>query len=251
MPERKFDLADKRGLAMLVTCDYDGQLQQTKKDAEKMKEMFTLFKYDIHQLAGKEATLSNIKLLLKQVTDHLKDYNGAAINRDGNSKVIIFAFSGHGTEENQIQTNDRELLHLHDIVKPLVDPKLVVAHPIPKLFFIDACRGKVKDDMTGAIEGNYCIEFATLQDHKAAGYTYESEWMPVLAHKLRRIDDTYESVIAKVRRQIAIDGTGQQAQTLNSLTTADLKLYYSGGKSHRRNVCILVCMNLCVVVQGI
>ena len=230
-------MADKRGLAILVTCDYHGELPQTKRDAEKMREMFEQFEYDIHQLMGKDATNSNIEQLLKQVKNHLKGYNGAAINRDGNDKVIIFAFSGHGTEDNQIQANDRELLHLHDIVRPLVNSESPLVKPIPKLFFIDACRGRVRDDMTGAIEGNYCIEFATLQNHQAAALAAESEWMPVLAQKLRRYNDTYVNVIERVKKQISDEGL-QQAQTINSLTTAGLKLhYYSGYKGMYYYVC--------------
>ena len=97
--------------------------------------MFTQFDYDIHQLPSEQVTSSNIKQLVQNC---LSSYNGAAINRDGNKKAIIFAFSGHGAE-NQIQTNDGELFPLQDIVKPLVNPQFVQAHPIPKLFFINAC----------------------------------------------------------------------------------------------------------------
>ena len=223
--ERKFYLADKRGLAVLVTCDYQGELPQTENDAKQMREMFEQFEYDIHQLAGEDATLFNIDQLVKGVTNVLKTYNGSAVNPDDNKKVIIFAFSGHGTEDNQIITNDRELIHLHDIVGPLVNPEFVQAKPIPKLFFIDACRGRVKDDMTGAIKGNYCIEYATLQDHQAATIGPESAWMPVLANKLKRRNDTYQNVVADVKREVAEEGH-QQAQSIDNLTVGKFKLFY-------------------------
>ena len=73
--ERKFYLADKRGLAVLVTCDYQGELPQTENDAKQMREMFEQFEYDIHQLAGEDATLFNIDQLVKEVTNVLKTYN--------------------------------------------------------------------------------------------------------------------------------------------------------------------------------
>lgn len=225
--EREFNLRKKRGLGILVTCDYNSELKQTERDAKEMRAMFEQFGYDIHQLMNESATLSNIEGLVKQVEDYLCTYNGAAKNRDGSKKAIIFAFSGHGTDENQIQSNDKELLHLHKIVGPLVNPQFITAHPIPKLFFIDACRGRVKNDMTDAIEGNYCIAFATLQNHKAGALATKSIWMPVLAERLMTDDDTYQNVISNVKWQVAQEG--QQSQSINSLTTGAFKLYYSGG----------------------
>lgn len=243
--ERKFNLAEKRGLAMLVTGDYQGTLPQTETDAEKMKEMFKQFEYDIHQLMNEEATLSNIERLVQQVTDYLTNYNAAARNRDGSTKAIIFAFSGHGTDENQIKTNDGKFYNLSDIVEPLVNPKLAVVHPIPKFFFIDACRGRIKNDITGllAIKGNYCMEFSTLLSYDAGALCTESEWMPVLAERLMSDDDTYPNVMASIRRHVSREG--QQPQTINNLTTGVFKLYhYSGGESES-----YVCMCPCAYTQ--
>ena len=244
LQERKFYLKEKRGLAILVTCDYQDTLPQTKRDAAKMNKMFEQFEYDVHSLINKEATLSNIKDLVEQVTKYLDTYNGAAENRDGSKKAIIFAFSGHGTHENQIKSNDWKLLRLHDIVKPLVNPKLAIVDPIPKLFFIDACRGRVKDDMTGAIEGNYCIEFATLQNHDAGALHRESEWMPVLADRFMSDDDTYQSVIEKVRKQVATEG--QQPQAITNFTTGTFKLYHYTGENYGSNVCVCPYASSCV-----
>ena len=189
-----------------------------------MKEMFTQFEYDIHQLTSEQATFSNIKRLVRDVASYLRLYEGAAVNRDKNNKVIIFAFSGHGAN-NQIETYDRQQLHLHEIVKPLVNPDYAAVHPIPKLFFIDACRGRVKDDMTGSIKGNYCIEYATLQNHRAAALGPGSAWMPVLADRFMRRDVSYQHVIAEVKEQVAKEGF-QQAQSIDNLTVGIFKLYY-------------------------
>ena len=216
--ERKFNLEKKRGLAILVSCHYQRTLPQTEEDAEEIKRMFTQFDYDIHQLPSEQVTLSNIKRLVQQVENYLRSYNGAAINPDRNKKAIIFAFSGHGAD-NQIQTNDGDLFPLHDIVKPLVNPQFVQAHPIPKLFFIDACRGNLslKDDTSlMAIKGNYCIEYATIEGQSAAALGPQSAWMPVLANTFRREDDIYQGVIEEVKAQMANQGH-LQAQSASSV----------------------------------
>ena len=220
-------MEEKRGLAILVTCHYQDTLTQTEEDAKEIKQMFTQFDYNIHQLPSEEVTSSNIKQLVQQVENYLSSYKGSAINPDKNEKAIIFAFSGHGAE-NQIKTNDGELFPLQDIVRPLVNPRFVQADPIPKLFFIDACRGslRVKNDTSlMAIKGNYSIEYATIEGQSAAALGPQSAWMPVLASTFRRRDDSYQNVIAEIRKQVAREGY-QQAQSLRNLTTGIFKLYY-------------------------
>ena len=225
--ERKFNLEEKRGLAILVTCHYKDTLTQTEEDAEEIKRMFTQFDYDIHQLPSEQVTSSNIKQLVQQVENYLSSYKGPAINPDNNKKSIIFAFSGHGAE-NQIKTNDGEPFPLQDIVRPLVNPQFVQAHPIPKLFFIDACRGsslRVDDMSLRTIKGNYSIEYATINGQSAVPLGPESALLPVLANKFRRQDDAYHHVIADVKHQVAREGY-QQAQSIDNLTTGIFKLYY-------------------------
>ena len=139
----------------------------------------------------------------------------------------MLSLHGHGAE-NQIQTNDRELFPLPDIVRPLVNPQFVIAHPIPKLFFIDACRGrswKVDDSSLKAIKGNYSIEYATIEGQPAVALGPESEWMAVLANAFRRGNDSYHNVIAEVKQQVARRGY-QQAQSIDNLTEGKFKLYY-------------------------
>ena len=231
--ERKFNLEKKRGLGIVVTCHYQGTLPQTEKDADEIKQMFTEFDYDIHQLPSEQVTSSKIKQLVQQVENYLRSYKGSAINPDNNKKAIIFAFSGHGCE-NQIQTNDWKLFPLQDIVRPLVNPQFVQAHPIPKLFFIDACRGsslRVDDTSLKAIKGNYSIEYATIEGQSATALGPQSEWMPVLANTFRREDDSYHNVIAEVKQQIARK-KHQQAQSIDNLTEGKFKLYYMSNKSN-------------------
>ena len=242
IPEWNFDLSEKRGIALLVTCDYDGTphirtLEATNDDAFEMKETFEQFDYNIVQLQNKEVTEHAVLALVEQLSTYLKNYNGATVNEgesrdvadsDKPVKAIVFAFSGHGTNDNIILANDGDPIFLRDVVKPLVDPACIgpTSHLIPKLFFIDACQGTVPeakgDTDVNDIRGNFNIEFATIHDHK----TFTDSWMPVLARELRRNNDTYQNVLAKAREKAHQRYRLQQAQTQSELNIGTFKLYY-------------------------
>ena len=72
-----------------------------------------------------------------------------------------------------------------------------------------------------AIKGNYCVEYATIEGQSAAALGPESAWMPVLANKFRRQDDTYQNVMADVKEQVAQEGY----QSIDNLVSK-FKLYY-------------------------
>ena len=206
-----------------------------------MKETFEQFDYNIVQLQNREVTEHAVLTLVERLSTYLRNYNGAIVN-DGESrdaadshrpvKAIVFAFSGHGTNDNIILANDGEPIFLRDVVKPLVESVSIgpTSDRIPKLFFIDACRGaniiKVPEAKGNTnvndIQGNFNIEFATIHDHRA----FTDSWMPVLARELRRNDDTYQNVLAKVKGKVHERFKLQQAQTLGQLKMDPFKLYY-------------------------
>ena len=229
-------------------------LPETNVDAERMKETFEQFKYDIHQLRNKDATKPKLTTLLEQISRYLNQYSGGDVNEDGGKKVIIFAFSGHGTsrgkDEDQIKTQDGKLLSLmEEVVYPLVRRSPV---KIPKLFFIDACRGSdhlerrrvttappVSGSAAGTgkgpgvskgvreVETNYRIDYATIPGHKS--YTdgvYKSAWMPKLAYQLRERDDTYSNIIDLVNQEVGQQEGLQQPEIKGRLNVGLLKLYY-------------------------
>ena len=199
--------------------------------------MFEQFKYDIHQLQDEYVTKENITTLMEQISEHLRQYKGKQ-----EKKVIIFAFSGHGTSrgsyEDQIFANDGELWLKKDIVLKLVK------HPniseIPKLFFIDACRGeaalkyknKLGEKGFAEVDTNYWIEYGSIPDPKSSRSGHESEWMPTLAMKLRERDDTLENVVEEVNTSIykkqKSNAEKSRLQQLCRLHTGALKLYHSG-----------------------
>ena len=225
-------LADSPGIAILVTCDYKaitskGQLSTlvgTNEDAKIVKETFDFFNYIIYQLQNEQATRDDIKALLKDISKDLSAYKG-----DMERKVIMFAFSGHGTNEDEsekIFANDGQTLDIKDeIVLPLTMHKAV--EDIPKLFFIDACRGEmalVSKGTGGAggganstpkstdeqyfekgvqhVEGNYRIDYATIPDHVSYAGTGGSMWLPKLALALREKNDSFQNIADNVKKQV-------------------------------------------------
>jgi hypothetical protein len=252
--ERYFLLHEKRGLAILVTCDYEGiaditPLNATNHDANEMEKTFDQFEYDVHQLKNGGATAHAITTLLKQASDYLRQYSGSTTNSDGSPKVIVFAFSGHGTscgwDDDVILSNDNQMLSLKEqILPPLVNHRLAAA--IPKLFFIDACRGNAKfmsetlRKSTGVhltytpkmVDGysisNYRIDYATIPNYTSEAGHYESVWMPELARQLRTRDKELVLVVDEVKAKITQGKYSQQPQSVDQLRgiVPPLKLYY-------------------------
>ena len=206
-----------------------------------MRKTFEQFQYDIHQLQNGAATAHNIVTLLNQASRYLSQYPGNKQNGDGSPKVIVFAFSGHGTscgyDDDQIISYDNKNIFLKEQIRlPLVRHTAVAA--IPKLFFMDACRGsanlrqKTVQKGNTNVETNYRIDYATIPNHTSRAGPYESVWMPVLADLLRREDRelsvVVETVNARVCQGQAHDAL-QQPESLNRLRLEKpLKLYYNG-----------------------
>ena len=245
-----FDLNGSRGIAILVTCDYgnDSTLKlpatSIKRDADSMKETFQKLGYDIHEAHNKSK--DEIKTLLEDLYKYLKQYKGTPINQDGSEKVIAFAFSGHGLPDDMsfidknsmtLITYDRGHLSLKGDVMSHIGVNSV--YQIPKLFFIDACRGimelRYKSSTAKAaieVEGNYRIEFATVPDHKAYATSGEgSKWMPEMARHLRDMkNESLQNIAATVRKTINDQNRRdnddlQLCESRDRLATGPLYLY--------------------------
>jgi hypothetical protein len=207
-------------------------------DAKEMRATFEQFNYEIYQLQNGEATKNAITSLLSDISQRLiEEYNAKVV---GPRKVIIFAFSGHGSDDDEIYTNDGELLSIKDeVLRPLVKPK--VAYDIPKLFFIDACRGtatlkhKGGDEPTSMreyldkgfvhIKGNFRIDYATIPDHVSYMDLDGSKWMPKLARTLREDKDSFQNVADKVKKIVhELPGKKQQCESVSRLNCGPLYL---------------------------
>ena len=221
-------MADSPGLAILVTCDYWGTSNFTsiaglRKDAEEMKKTFHYLHYVIHQLHN--PTKADMQALLLEISDDLQ--KNPLEKKVAENKVIIFAFSGRGSSENsadKIYANDGEVLDLMDeIVFPLT--KHAGVFYVPKLFFIDACRG-AQQLMYQHVEGNYCIEYSTIPCHNSyITRDHGSVWMPKFAQALRENDDSFQNIVAYVKRGVCKKiGEKQQCESVNRLITGPLYL---------------------------
>ena len=182
---------------MLVNCDYKGsqtltELEGTKEDG---KEMIKTFKnklgYNVIHLQNEKATKSAVNTTLQQLSRYLKRYSAARVNK----KALIFAFSGHGGSGDTLYFQDGGKLYLSDILQCFVEHRGVFA--IPKLFFIDACRGRtaltkglaktIESTVESATkglsheEGNFLIAYATVPEH----VSYDMYWMYNLAMRIR------------------------------------------------------------------
>ena len=240
---------DCPGLAILVTCDYKTHcknfdpLPGTNRDAEKMRKTYKHFKYDIHELVPDHDTPLNImptriKIItyINKIAAYLRKYTGSTEN-----KVILFTFSGHGCNDDgreMLVANDEEKIDFDKyILLPLTSHKNVAE--IPKLFFIDACRGTEDLIAKGSVdrvnvkgrqhtEGNYRIEYSTIPFHKAySNEVHGSYLLRRLAPKLKESKESLQHIAATVKKEVH-DHLGtfkQQCVSVCRLNTGPLYLH--------------------------
>lgn len=238
---------------MLVTCNYvaskpeEQQLKATETDAKEMKTTFKDLKFDIHHLENEDATGENILGTLEKLNGYLKQYR---VKESQTEKAIVFAFSGHGMDENnvdEIHGNDGDPITVNKIVENLVkvdNPRDILIKRIPKLIFIDACRGHGSlhsknsihpQVMTylangfGSLEGNYRIDCSTITGYRSYASLDAkkgSEWMPVLASRLREKETSVQDALAEVREQIYMPHKQErQCESLDRIETGPLYLW--------------------------
>ena len=198
---------DARGLALIITNDYHGtdtlsNLDGTTADGDKMVEAFGEF-FGFDCVRGKNLVSGDIKELVKSASE---------CSSLANRGCLAFIFSGHGGE-GVIYGEDQNLVDayvdiLEDIVQPFDPQKSPSIAEVPKLFFIDACRGgesvkgaggkgkwigdgRLKEAATKSsttLLGNYILGYATMPGFKSylRGDNAEgSVWMPLLADELQ------------------------------------------------------------------
>ena len=244
-------LADSPGLAILVTCDYGGgkeglgALPGTKEDARELTETFIKYLgYAPHVLHN--PTKVELQAKMQEVSDMLEI-------AEGDQKVIVFAFSGHGCSRGsaeKLYTNDGEVLDFQDeIVLPLT--RQDNAYIIPKLFFIDACRGSETlsvvskgsetNEATAAdgnspkayfeklvqhVSGNFRIDYATIPRHVSYAGTGGSLWMPKMARAIREHYSSIQDISAAVKSEVhkALGENKQQCESVDRMNVGPLFL---------------------------
>ena len=225
-----------RGIAILVTCDYGGKrldLPATNRGSDEMRNTFEKLGYDIHERRNENATKDKIDTLLSDLYKYLQRYSGDTTNKDGSEKVIVFAFSGHGGPDKKNENKDSMSLLTHDeenlsLKGDIMSCLIGYVFEIPRLFFIDASRGKEhlhRMTINKAIiqdEGNYRIDYSTIPDHVA-----HSEWMTSLACTLRdEKKQSIQNVAAIVKRSIQGEGRPLKlCDSIDRLITGPLYLH--------------------------
>ena len=207
------------GLAIIISNDYcvaDGldKLTGTLEDGKRMKDTFETIGFAaVHQ---QNVTLSLLQKLTYEATQ--------VVRYPESYKSICFVFSGHGgcdtNEDGGIvlrylydQTGVK--MEIANIWKPFMPKAAARIGNIPKVFFIDACRGDremhleavmvpksggvqssvdavhqkggtVKVHLEMPPEGNYLIAYATTENYQS--YEVENEggiWLRALSEMIR------------------------------------------------------------------
>ena len=188
-----------------------------------MMATFDYLNYIVHDMHN--PTGAEMRAKLQEVSDYLEQYCGPV-----EEKVIIFAFSGHGYSKGKIEkifANDGEELEVvAEIVRSFTAHKFIF--DIPKLFFIDACRGPecVVTDLDDELEedeeeeaksheepvgkgvayavANYRIEYATIPHHESYmdSDTKGSVWTPKLARALRERNEAFEVISSRIKAEV-------------------------------------------------
>lgn len=202
-----------KGFALIVSNDYRSTpsgldlpaLSGTKKDAEQMAEAFKAL--NIVTICEHNLTQARLMGLVRETAQ--------CTNYPRDSVCIAFVFSGHGLEKNHLYAQDGKTVKIEQIVEQFLPRRAPAIGNIPKLFFIDACRGdqdmhsitvpkgvsglKAKGGNNISLEvppeGNYLLAYSTMPCYRS--YEFKGEggiWMTTLAGRLRVAAERGESI---------------------------------------------------------
>ena len=208
------------GLAIIIANE-DGfnrdhkRLEGSEKDLKGMKETFEALRFATLPIfnASKEQIRSAVR-----AAANYKEYPLSY-------KRIAFVFSGHG-DENCIYCYDGPIQtdQVYEPFQPINAPHLAY---IPKLFFIDACRGSIQDKgivargKTTSVSprkpsyGNYVLAYSTMPSMQA----YETAadgglWMHTLSNQLRTKRKSVLDVLTEVNVELLKVFNVRQYETL-------------------------------------
>ena len=225
-----------KGLAVIITNDYIGakhsDLRGTHLDGERMKEAFEALKFDV--CWKKNVNQTDIQQLWHEISS----FNFESVKH---CKCMAFVFSGHGEPEGRdgklIMQDDTKIDICKDFIAPVLPGNAKMIGDIPKIFFIDACRGDEatetvdvptrqgatgkgspsNDDSTTPsrkgcyqidlqkvpAEGSCLIAYSTLPGCKSNEYTGKgSLWLEFLAKHLTTSSETIETLLTDVNKEL-------------------------------------------------
>lgn len=204
-----------KGLALIVGCEEGPKTEKktysflagVKKDVDLMEETFRdTLRYCTWRIMN--PTQVELEAALRAVAMY-PDYPPSY-------KRFVFIFAGHGLNE-QIVVKDGFVRITENVIVPLEAKNACSLATVPKLFFIDACRGPLQDN--GVIvasrggevvesikvpeKGNMLIAYSTLPHYEALEDSSSGGlWLKTLASELRNSNDSITDVLTTVRKKV-------------------------------------------------
>ena len=257
MFEAMKDTPISNGLAILIGCTNSKHERHEKPLGGVVRDLATLQltfskKLLFTTLCLNDPTVEHVKAVVKCTSELGENTGGNAILLLEKWRRIVVTFSGYG-DKKYLYTRDGCMCLCDDIVKPLQSMKASKLAELPKLFFIDASRGREIDEgvhvpdlswfphgppvppvprVGDRVSSNCFIAFSTFLGMQAFEDSHKGGfWTQTLAKELtnlENIDMTIQDVMTRVnikmnelcdKKRI----TNQQPVTESSLTE-DVKL---------------------------
>ncbi len=199
------------GFALIISNDYTGahgaveKLGGTLIDATLMKSTFEQLKFAV--LHKHNVNRLELMELLRQT---------ACCKYPPSYRRIVIVFSGHGTDNYQLYDQDGKLVKVKDMLEMFFPEREPLQGGLPKLFFIDACRGDThcravlvpkggneKTALPVPQHGNLLVAYSTIPGHQS----YEEKgaggvWMSLLAQRLLSDDTSVLDILTKVNTEL-------------------------------------------------
>ena len=198
------------GFALILTNDYSEMkgalpsLSGTRVDGQKMCDTMQWLNFETQWEHNASATVTRKLVRETARCQYLPNY-----------KRLVFIFSGHGTSKHYLYTQDGKHINFHDIMKQFYPDQSPHIGSIPKLFFIDACRGSLPTQPVLVTKGghdvtlrvpeksNFLVAYSTMPDHKAHEIQGQGGiWMNTLAEKLSTTEASILDVLTAVNAQL-------------------------------------------------
>ena len=196
------------GFALVVSCEETKVNQGVKKllgvnkDEEKLKDTFTKLRFATESLHNPSRDEIEKRICEIAGSEFPECY-----------KRFVFTFSGHGSDTEIYVADDKVAIsELVERFQPNnCSPTLA---PVPKLFFIDACRGKCFNEQIryrGAEEckpiktpsnGNVLVARSTMRHFLARETQDGGLWTSILVDKLLTRDASIEVILREVRKEL-------------------------------------------------
>ena len=211
----------KRGLAVIITNDYASSslktLIGTRKDGDRMQLAFNTL--NIATYWKQNVACEALRKILREV---------AQLTPSKTYGSVSFVFAGHGANTGEVYMQDGGKMYIQEIIDSLLPTQAPNIGSIPKLFFIDACRGsnpikpvmvprsghQVERDVQyrGATDmkmvlvppnGNILVAYSTITNFRSfEGDKEGGVWMKALAEKLTSSKESIEVVLTEVREYL-------------------------------------------------